>query len=503
MESTLKPPAETYSGRLDDHPIHWAILAAVLWICLAGCGFNQRYNCDSIRNEYAGVVCRATGQSGTAEKTAPACDLDTPLTLSQAIDIALKNNPDLNRATWRIEQSQAILALADTAFWPRVGFYTEYMRGDAPSAYLFKTIDQRMLPPNVNFNDPGWFENFESGLKAQMNLFNGGKDYLGMKMAEKDLAAARLERQKLENELTAQTIKAFYDALAAKKFIRIAEDSVNTVSEQLRITKVRHKGGSAVKAEVLSLKVRLAQAREQLVKSKNRYQLALAGLAHLLGLDPSALIEKKNRLAEADRQIREAPDTYEQGLARALKFRPELGKVRAQLVKSRMGLDAAKSAYLPSLDLMGKYYLDDPNFDYDTDRENWTAALMLNWDLFTGFSRGARVSRADAMVKEMIAADRQATLGVKLDVRSAYLNLEEARSRYEVAESSVAAAEESYRLVKQHYQGGAATITRYLEAELDRKRARIRATAAYYDKIKASAEVRRAVGMFGGNPEKK
>jgi outer membrane protein TolC len=94
----------------------------------------------------------------------------------------------------------------------------------------------------------------------------------------------------------------------------------------------------------------------------------------------------------------------------------------------------------------------------------------------------------------MIAADRQATLDIKLDVKNAYLKREASRARYEVAASSVESAEESYRLVTEHYKGGAVTITRYLETELDRNRSRMRAAAAYYDQIKANADLARAIG---------
>ena len=96
----------------------------------------------------------------------------------------------------------------------------------------------------------------------------------------------------------------------------------------------------------------------------------------------------------------------------------------------------------------------------------------------------------------MVAADREAALNIKLDVRSAYLNLLAARARYDVAASSVASAEESFRLVREYYQAGAATITRYLAAELDRNQAKIRSSAAFYDKIKATADFARAIGML-------
>lgn len=472
----------------------------LLIICISGCGFKTRYSYESIREEYP-VRASATGQLQQSDEIpSRISEIDGKLSLSDAIDIAMKNNPDVERAAWRIEQSRAMLSLANSAFWPRASVYTEYMQGDSPSSYFFKKIDQRELPDNpanVDFNNPGWFENFESGIEARMNLFNGGKDYLGKKMAEKDLAASRLEREKIENELTARVIRTFYDAVAAGEFISIAEQSVESISEQLRLARLRHESGSALKAEVMSLKVRLARARDRVIKSRNRYKLTLAGLASLMGLDPSQLTDRQDILAPQENRVSEIPPDYEEGVVRALNNRPELARARQQVVKSRIGLDAAKTSYLPSLDLTGRYYFDDSNFDYDTDRENWTAALMLRWDLFTGFSRSARVSRADARLREMMAADRQAVQDVKLDVKNAYLKLDEARSRLMVAESSVEAARESYRLVKRQYENGAAGITRYLEAELDRNRALVRATSARYDKRSAMAEVSRATGIIG------
>ncbi|MFO7859792.1 MAG: TolC family protein [Desulfosalsimonas sp.] len=484
------------------------IVLAAIALLLMGCGSAPKYTASSIRAEYEHISGAPANQAPT-EKTPrtqspDASDIDPalPLTLPQVIEITLSNNPNLQQAVYRIDQARAMKDLADTAFWPMLGFYTEYTQGDAPSAYLFKTIDQRKLPPDLNFNDPGWFENYETGIQARMNLFNGGKDYLELRMAEQAVKISDLDRQAVVNDLTAQVIAAFYDVLAAKEFIDIAAESVASVSEQLRVIRVQYDGGGALKSDVLSLQVRLARAEERLVETRNRFKLAKAALANLMGVDPAGFSQKRNILSGTSESAIQVPDEYEDGIIQALSRRPELEKVRKQLIKSRMGLDAAKTNYLPSVDLMGKYYVDDPEMDYNRDRENWTAGVVFNWDLFTGFSTKARVNKADAMVKEMLAADRQATLGVKLDVKNAYLNRKAAEARYEVAASSVESAEESYRLVKEHYNGGAVTITRYLEAELDRNRARIRSTAAFYDKIKANADLARAIGKWAGrNPQ--
>jgi outer membrane protein len=479
-------------------------LATIIGTIFSGCGDIKRYTYSSIQAEYADSALSYQSdtdkfQNNLNQKVSDIPSIYFPeksLSLEKILIIAFENNPDLNMAHYRIQQASAMIDLSNAAFWPAIGIYTEYMQGDAPSSYLFKSIDQRKLPPDVNFNDPGWFENYETGLNANMNLFNGGKDYLAVQTAKKNETIAQLDRHALENLLIAEIIKNFYDTQAALEFIEIAKESVKTVSEQLRIMRVRFEQGGALKADVLSLEVRLAETKEQLLSSENRYHLTLTRLSNLMGLDPSFLNEWDGIFEKSFPFSPSIPDSYTDAVIHALENRPELARVRQQLIQSRIELDSAKTGYLPRLDLMARYYLADPNMQYNTDRENWVAALLLNWEFFTGFSTPATVQKAKAMVKEMLEADRNAVLGIRLEVKTAYLKLEEARSRYQVAVNTLNSAEESLRLVENYYQGGSVPVTRFLEAELDLNHARIRTAAAYYDQIKAKSEIARALGLW-------
>jgi outer membrane protein TolC len=241
------------------------------------------------------------------------------------------------------------------------------------------------------------------------------------------------------------------------------------------------------------MKVRLAQSRENLVRAENNRSLSLAALANLLGLDPDTPLI----LTEGDRMETSFPSEYEEGLVQALAHRPELQKIRLQIIQSQMALDAARSEYLPKLDAHFTYYLDAPNLDFDADLANWTAGVILNWDVFTGLSTNSKVKKAKGVIDEMLAADRKTTQSIQLDLKTAFLKLGEAKASLAVSEASVAQAEESLRLVKKQYMGGSATVTRYLEAEAARNRARIRATATYYDREKNIANLGRALGYWG------
>ena len=161
-------------------PFKFAPLLIPLLLFFSGCASNERYTYEQIRAEYTVKKPESRAHVGQPDRPGE-ISVPSPLPLKEAVRIALRNNPDMDMAIARIRQSEAMIDEAMAAFWPFISVYGEYLQGDAPSAYLFKTIDQRMLPPDVDFNYPGWFENYEIGGRVRWNLFNGGRDLLRKK----------------------------------------------------------------------------------------------------------------------------------------------------------------------------------------------------------------------------------------------------------------------------------------------------------------------------------
>jgi outer membrane protein TolC len=476
-------------------PVSLVLICAFLCeILILGCGTKDAYRYAAIKADYADLSCNL--DKSEVPGTSPAtCTVNSNLTLQDVLDIARVNNPDLLMATARIERARAMLKQSAAPFYPQVNLTTEYMQGDAPSAYLFKTIDQRKLPPGTDFNAPGWFENYESGISAGINLFNGGRDTLGREMAMTGLTISRLDHDSIVNQVMATAIGAYYDILATANMTDVAEASVDTTRSQLRIMKVRVQSGGALKTDLLSLQVRMAESEEILVRSRNQQRLAKAGLAELLGVQPDVPFG----VVEAKPYAIDIPESPLAALDYALAHRPELASVRQKLRQSKMAVDAARAGYLPQVDFKTRYYVDDPEMKYSTNRDNWTAGLYLTWNIFNGFATKNEKAKALARLRETLAADRKTLLAVKFDVKKAYFNLDEARKRFDVAASNEKTAEETYRLVKRQYENGAANITRYLEAELDYNRARMHKSSAYFDREKARAQIARAIGFWTGN----
>ncbi|MBF0258094.1 MAG: TolC family protein [Desulfamplus sp.] len=414
------------------------------------------------------------------------------MTIEDAIHTALAKNPDIGMARDGEKIAQEAFKRTDALFKPHISLFSEISTGDAPSAYLFKTIDQRSLPPNTNFNDPGTFTNLETGVNVNLNLYKGGIDSLDARIAQSDLREKRAITDQTENMIVSSVIKLFFSILKAQEYVDISKQSVETLQEQTRIMKVRFAGGGVLKSDLLSLEVRLAEAKKNLVESKNLYTTTITAFNALLGSRPDDEIE----LARDCSCPITFPGSYQEALVIAMEKRPEILNAKEMIQKARLALKKADATYLPSVNLNARWYLGSDDLKVNGGSDNYTAAVMMNWDLYTGDTTQSDIIMAKHGLTAALKNLDKTELMIHQDVRQAYLNHEDALQRLDVAGKSVEMADESLGLVKQRYEGGSDSVTRYLEAELARNRARLNSAAAFYDEKIALSDIAKAMGIL-------
>jgi outer membrane protein TolC len=364
------------------------------------------------------------------------------------------------------------------------------MRGDAPSAYLFKTIDARNLPPATNFNDPGTFGNFEAGATLRWNLWNGQRDQLGVWAAEEGVEAARGAEQAVANALVAGVVNAILDLRTATELRTADETRVETVRAQVAEAQRRLEAGALLKSDVLSLEVRLSEAQARRIRTEVARKLALSALKRLLALPADAPLE----LAPGEFDTGDLPDGFVAALPEAYRRRGEVQAARRAVVAAKIGVERARRGQLPRLDLQARMWGDDEELSFD---RNWTVALALTWDAYDAGRRKAAVSAARAALEQVEEADRAALLQVAHEVETAYLRLEEAGAQHDVATRADAASAETLQLVETQFREGSATITRYLEAENARTQAQTAVIRTRLGLERARVNAARALGRFG------
>lgn len=416
-------------------------------------------------------------------------------TLPQAIDYALQNNPDLQIMQERIGQAEAQLGEAWAAFYPQVKTRLSYEHSDNPARAFSMVISQRRLDisPDNDFNHPGGVDNYRPEVTASYSLFRGGQDYQRSKAAELGVEAATLNRSALRNQLIQAVHSAYYGYLAAVEAHKVTQRSITAVASELKQSRTRYDAGTALKSDVLSLEVQLAQAQDDEIQAANAIELARTGLKTLLGLTAERQLELDSTASWA---LPQADNSFTDLLNQALVQRPEIQAANKQLAIAERELSAAKGAHLPRADAYVSYGSDSKDLDFSTNRDNVTAGVMVELDIFSGFGTQEKINKAE---HQLAAAEKTVTrirLNIENEVKSAHLKLKEALARLKVTTASVAAAEEALRMVNEQRHAGVVTVTRYIEAEVARDRALSRSIAARYDALIAEAQLQQAIGHW-------
>ena len=413
--------------------------------------------------------------------------------LQQAIDYALDNSPEIGGMQARIDQADAQLGEALAAFYPQIKASLSYQHSDNPSQAFAMIIAQRRLDFNGgDFNHPGGVDNYRPQVIASYSLFRGGQDYYRKRAAELGIESSELEKAATRSHLVNNVTAAYYGYLAAQDAHRVSQRSIEAVESELQQSRIRFDAGVLLKSDVLSLEVQLAEAKDAEIQAANAIELAKAMLKTLLGM-PSG---QELVLAESEQPSPAAPDTFDGLLNQALARQPELQAAEKRVAIAEQQLNAAEAAHLPRADAFVSYGSDSKDLAFSSNRDNVTAGVMVEVDVFSGFATQEKIKKAEHELTAAREAARQTRLRIEQQVKTAHLKLLEALSRQQVAAAAVRAAEEALRLVNEQRQAGVVTVTRYIEVEVARDKANARDIAARYDALRAEADLKQATGFW-------
>jgi len=432
------------------------------------------------------VMCGVAGADGVS---APAV-----ISLGECVREALSGNPGVRAAAARAVSAREAVGQARSAWWPRLGVGASWAMTDNPPQAFMMALNQRsldMMDPAFNPNEPDDSANMRFSAGLRYRCFDGGLRAAQAGMAEAGASAAGHAVSAARNGLIHEVTRGYYGVLQAQSFVGVMESSVSSLEESLRVARERLSAGAAVQTDVLNLEVQLAQAKEDLIRSRNGVRMAIAALNTAIGIElvPEAGIADAGDGAGEVCEVRGGQDGAEF-------MRAEVAAADAMVRVSENALARARRAYSPAVSLFGSY-------DWDTEEGDsfegsYMAGLAAEWDVFTGFQRGHAVAQAradlDAARHEAVAARSS----VALDVKRAGLMFDEAIERAEVARKSVENALEAARITRERYRQGVADISILLTAELGLTATRSRNVAARYDCLVARSNLARARGELVG-----
>ena len=416
------------------------------------------------------------------------------LTLDQAIDMALRNNPGLKAADAQVEAAEAGVLRSASGFLPKVTVSETWSRTDSSLMALGTKLNQEIVTP-ADFdpsvmNHPDAISNYNTRLAVMQPVWNGGKEYVGRKQATLAKEASIQDRERARQETVFNVIKAYYGVLLAKEYYKVAVQSLETTAATVKLAEARYKAGAVLQSDLLRATVQLAEVQEMATRSQNSVKLANAAINFAMGVPQGTEHEVSGALSTQD--MKTGMDAM---LEEAASKRPDLMSMELNRRNTEKSVTMARSDYLPSLNLMGQ-------MDWNSDKvagdeaKSWAVMAVLQWNLFDGLVTRSKVKEALATSSRMRSLEEQTRSAVQLQVRQAYYNLTASLDRIAATSSSVQEAEEGLRIVQKRYEVGMTTFVDVLGAENSLIRARTNVLQALYDNNIAQAELKLAVGTL-------
>jgi len=393
-----------------------------------------------------------------------------------------------------VEGAQANVLKSKSGFLPKVTLSETWSKTDNPLMVLGTKLNQESVTPaDFNptvMNDPDALSNYNTRLSVMQPVFNGGKEYLGIKQARLASEAATQDRARARQETVFNVVKAYYGLLLAKEYDKVAIQSLETSAANVKLAEARFKAGAVLQSDLLRAKVQYAEVKEMATRSGNSVKLAAANLNFAMGVPQEAEYAVEGALSAQD--MKEGLDEMISG---AFSLRPDLSSLGLNRKHAEANISQARTDYIPSLNLMGQVDLNSDRIA-GNDAKSWAVMAVLQWNLFDGLVTTARVREATANAARMRAMEEQMRSGVQLQVRQAYYNLQASLERIAATSSSVQEAEEGFRIVQKRYEAGMTTLVDVLGAENALIRSRTGALQALYDNNVAAAELKLATGTL-------
>jgi len=415
------------------------------------------------------------------------------LSLRQAIDTALKENPETAIARAGNQDAKVAATMARIQLLPQLNFTEDISRGNDP-VYAFGTrLRQRQFTQQdfaLNaLNLPQSIGDFSTRFSGQWMAFDSFKTQKQIHRADLFRQSASSSAKAVDQQIVFRVVGAYQQVLYAQREIDVAQHEQETAAALLNSVDDHVKAGLAVESDRMSAQVNVAARTQELIAAQGDLELAWASLREAMGAPEL----KESALKPIE------PHTFPQGvledeIATAAKTRPDLTALGQAQSAQASAMSAAKSDFGPRVSAYGNWEEDRTSFA-GSGGNNWVAGVQISVDILPMGKRAqlARESAAKQKIDAQVTALQQ---HLRLEVSQAHIHRQTAGLSLETARAAMDQSAESLRILKNRYGAGLATITDLLRAEDAERQSQSNYWHAVYGNSMAYSELLYATGTL-------
>jgi outer membrane protein TolC len=441
------------------------------------------------------LLC-ATGLPGGAGVACAQNGTPLPLTLSQAIDLALKQNRSLKLAQLGVADSEHKKEIARSAYFPHIKnessilHVTELAGVEVPAGAFGVPPATGAIPAANLFIDQGSLTSYTSGTGLAQPLTQMFKIHESNRAATADINTAKIQVNQAEHEVALKVRQLYYGLLIAQQKLQAAtdEDNASQVKAQESLDAVER--GRALDVVALESRASVLDAKQTALTQRLQIHDLRLILDDLLGLplntdlqldaDPSAL---SISIPSRDECIRIAREQS-----------PEVRAAQQAVIKAKAGFAAAKDAYIPDVTGLARYSYQSGvpllvhNFG--------TFGVTLSYDLFDGGRRNAEIRDSRTLLSQAELNLAKVEDEVTVQVESAYDKVEQLQNMAGVAQEAFGVRTEAARLADRQFEQNAALASARAEAHAKTASAKASFLEATLGLSLAQGELKRTIGQM-------
>lgn len=387
---------------------------------------------------------------------------EVPLSLEQALHVAMRQNPELLAQRARMEAEAARAQAIKRTRWPRLSLASGWSWTNTPSMVFAQKLNAGKFTEDDfdidRLNAPDALAHLTTTLVAEVPVDVSGKVKASAEAQSASGRAAEALADETSQDLRLRVVDAYRRAALAHAVVGVAERALASARAREADVEARVGEGASLRADLLRVRARRRQREADLAERRADARIAVAMLSRDLGTDPS--------ISYRPTDLSAAPPPLENDIAswlsRALAARPSL-RVAGERFKSRTwSVRAEERASWPELAAWGQ--VQDDRDGFSNGGQSGAAGVLLRWNAFDP-ARGKRVAAAAAEVHAAELDARAAGDQVRLEVETAWRRAEAGRERHAAAAGGAEDGREALRVVQERRQQGMATLTDELETE--------------------------------------
>ncbi|HEY9659833.1 MAG TPA: TolC family protein, partial [Allocoleopsis sp.] len=416
-----------------------------------------------------------------------------PITLQQAIQLAIRNNEQLQQVRLQVEQAQAALREAEAANYPNVNananvnFQSQQNPNVVPTLTGGSEVDGTTTQSTTVLG---------GALQVSYDIFTSGRRSSLVESAALQVRSQQLQLETATEDLILQIAQSYYDVQQADEQAKISRAALEESQQSLRDAQALERAGVGTRFDVLQAQVDVANAQQDLRNQQSQQDITRRRLAQQLNLSQSANVSPAEPV-----EVAGVWDlSLEQTIVEAYKNRSELEQQLVQRDIAEQNRQAALAQLGPQVSVSASYGLSntlasDPTTASDDlgFLSNFQAQLGVSLLLFDGGRARAQARQQEANIG--IAEDQFANLRdqIRFEVEQAYSQLQASFENIQTTALAVQQAEEALRLARLRFQAGVGTQTDVLRSQTELSRSRFNNLNAILNYNRALVQLQRSV----------